>query len=90
MTELHAVFQGQVQGVGFRWSVLEWAEHFHLTGTVKNLSNGTVEVYAVGSKEDLDSFLSAIERDCGNAQIDSVTVDFGESADQFTGFKIVF
>ena len=54
---INATFSGLVQGVGFRQSVLQIAQHFELKGRVKNLENGTVELIAEGDREKVDSFL---------------------------------
>jgi acylphosphatase len=45
--------RGRVQGVGFRWFVLREAEALRLTGYARNLEDGRVEVYAVGSEQSL-------------------------------------
>jgi len=58
---INAIFSGLVQGVGFRQSVLQIAEHFELCGRVKNLQNGTVELTAAGKKENVDSFLKMVQ-----------------------------
>lgn len=71
--ELHAIVKGKVQGVGFRWTVVDHAERFGLTGTVQNLSNGSVEIIAQGSDENLKQFLAAIQESPGNASIIAVT-----------------
>lgn len=53
-------YEGRVQGVGFRWTVKEIARGFDLTGTVKNLPDGRVELLAQGDPEEVESFLEAI------------------------------
>lgn len=45
---------GRVQGVGFRWWTRRTAEELGLAGSVRNLSDGTVEVRAAGSADSLD------------------------------------
>ena len=50
-----------VQGVGFRQTVLQIAQHLELVGRVKNLPNGTVELSAEGDKEKVDSFLILVQ-----------------------------
>jgi acylphosphatase len=50
--------RGRVQGVGFRWFVLREANHLQLTGYVRNLPDGAVEVCAQGSRH----ALAALER----------------------------
>ena len=46
--------RGTVQGVGFRWFVARHAKAIGLTGWARNLDDGTVSVYAVGEKKQLD------------------------------------
>jgi acylphosphatase len=58
---INAVFSGLVQGVGFRQSVLQIAQHFELKGRVKNLENRTVELTAEGDREKVDSFLKMVQ-----------------------------
>lgn len=58
---INALFSGLVQGVGFRQSALQIAEHFELCGRVKNLQNGMVELNAEGKKENVDSFLKMLQ-----------------------------
>jgi acylphosphatase len=45
---------GHVQGVGFRWFVSRRAQEIGLAGWVRNQDDGRVQVYAVGSSEQLD------------------------------------
>jgi len=87
--ELHAVFKGHVQGVGFRWTLVDYAEKFHLSGTAQNLTDGTVEVYAHGSKESLEQFLEAVKQDAGAARIDNVKIRFQNPQDSFSDFRII-
>lgn len=57
MLELHVLFSGRVQGVGFRYTAQKHAEKLGLTGTVQNLSNGKVKLIAQGEKESLERLL---------------------------------
>ncbi len=56
-TRLHAVVEGHVQGVGFRYFVLTKAQHLNLTGWVRNTAEGNVEVMAEGERVDLDDLI---------------------------------
>ncbi|MCX7737958.1 MAG: acylphosphatase [Hydrogenothermaceae bacterium] len=58
---IHLIFYGKVQGVGFRKFVKKKAEEFCITGYVKNLRDGTVEVIAQGEEEILKRFLEEIK-----------------------------
>jgi acylphosphatase len=64
MPETHhgtAYFSGHVQGVGFRYSALQVAREFDVSGYVSNLPDGRVIVEAEGAKEEVDAFISAVE-----------------------------
>jgi acylphosphatase len=50
------VISGRVQGVGYRFFAERWAEQLGLAGYVKNLWDGTVEVYAIGAAAALEQF----------------------------------
>lgn len=73
---------GIVQGVFFRTSTQEKAQQLGLTGWVKNLSDGRVEVLACGSEKDLKELYSwlkqgppmAVVTDVENADVTSVEV----------------
>jgi acylphosphatase len=58
----HVRYTGRVQGVGFRYIVQRLAESSPVTGYVRNLPDGTVEVVAEGTAEAMDAFLTAIAR----------------------------
>jgi acylphosphatase len=51
---------GRVQGVGFRYFVQEKAAKLKLTGWVRNLGDGRVEVYAAGKPEKLSDLAAAL------------------------------
>ena len=54
-------YSGHVQGVGFRYSVKSVATGFEVTGTVRNLDDGRVELIAEGLKAELVEFQHAIQ-----------------------------
>lgn len=60
LRRIHAVFEGECQGVGFRWTSQEIANRLHLTGWVKNLSDGTVEMELQGSDEGISRFFGQL------------------------------
>src|SRR5207253_1963303 len=60
MTGRHVFFEGRVQGVGFRWTVKNLARGYDVTGWVKNLPDGRVEMQASGETGEVDAFIEAI------------------------------
>ena len=58
---LKVLFAGTVQGVGFRFTTRRLAADFPVTGYVKNLANGKVEVWAEGPADEIDRFVHSIE-----------------------------
>ena len=62
MKTIKALYEGRVQGVGFRWTVKQHARGFDVAGSVKNLPDGRVELIAQGDSEEVMGFLEAIRR----------------------------
>jgi acylphosphatase len=54
------IFEGRVQGVGFRYTVKDLARGFDVCGWVKNLPDGTVELQAMGEAAELEDFIKEI------------------------------
>lgn len=59
----HYYFDGRVQGVGFRYKAMYMARNLDLTGWVKNLYDGRVEMEVQGEEETIDCFLSQLQED---------------------------
>ena len=57
---MQVFYEGNVQGVGFRWSVRNIAKGFDVTGSVRNLPDGRVELQAAGEGDEVRAFLDAI------------------------------
>jgi len=60
MTSLRIFFEGNVQGVGFRWTVKRIATGFDVIGWVRNLPDGRVELVASGEEAEVRAFVAAI------------------------------
>jgi acylphosphatase len=60
MISLQVFYEGTVQGVGFRWAVRNIAKGFDVTGWVRNLVDGRVELQVNGEEDEVRAFLDAI------------------------------
>jgi acylphosphatase len=60
MTARHVFYEGRVQGVGFRYTVRQIATGYDITGFVRNLPDGRVELLAAGDSDEVTAFLQAI------------------------------
>lgn len=58
----HIIFYGRVQGVGFRYRAEYAAENYGVTGWVRNLYDGSVEMEAEGTERSIDDMIIAIEK----------------------------
>ena len=85
---LHAVIEGRVQGVGFRYFVEENARILNLTGWVRNRWNGTIETVAESDRETLEEFLLALRRGPRSSQVSDVSVEWLPAAGEFNHFTI--
>ena len=63
---------GYVQGVGFRWHVLRWAQRHGISGWVRNLADGRVELLAQGPRPGLDLFLEQVRRGPSGSRVSGV------------------
>jgi acylphosphatase len=85
---LRSFFSGWVQGVGFRYTVKALAHGFEVTGTVRNLSDGRVELVAEGERQELEAFLRAIEGSEVGHFIKQTERYWSEPNARFRGFEI--
>lgn len=60
MIAKRALFEGRVQGVGFRYTVKQIAMGFDIIGNVKNLPEGSVELNLMGEEDEVDEFIKEI------------------------------
>ena len=85
---MQVCYSGRVQGVGFRYTVKQVAAGFEVSGTIRNLSDGRVELVAEGDGAELKAFQQAI-RDEGLAHfIRDEEVEWSEPQGGGRGFEI--
>ena len=85
------IVSGLVQGVGFRWSTQLVAKDMHITGTVKNMANGNVEIIAQGDSLQLSHFISKVKA-CPTpaGRVDQIDVQDLPTSDTFHSFNVVY
>ncbi|ACN99424.1 acylphosphatase [Sulfurihydrogenibium azorense Az-Fu1] len=88
--QLHIIFAGRVQGVGFRKFVKKVANQMNVRGFVRNLPDGTVEVLAEADEETLKNFFQAIENGPPLASVNGIRYEFLEKEGGFDEFKIEY
>ncbi len=82
-------YSGHVQGVGFRYTTKSVATGFEVTGSVRNLPDGRVELIAEGTRAELEAFRAAI-RDAGlSGLIRDERVTWSDAQNELHGFEIV-
>jgi acylphosphatase len=84
---LHAVVQGRVQGVGFRYFAVERARDLRLVGFCRNLSNGDVEVVAEGEEGALEALMVALRQGPQMAHVEKVHAVQLPATGEFASFR---
>jgi len=87
---IRALVRGVVQGVGFRYFVLNAARAAGLVGFVKNLRDGSVEIIAEGPREELERFARDISEGPGRGLVRDVQLGWAESTGEFESFDVSF
>jgi len=80
-------FSGHVQGVGFRYTTRSIAARFAVTGWVRNLPDGRVQLLVEGQPAVLDRFVAAIQAEMAR-YITTVDVAVGPATGEFVGFEV--
>ena len=88
-TAKHIIFIGRVQGVGFRFTAHNIARRCGLTGFVRNLLDGTVEMVVQGAPDDIDDCIRGIKETYQGAATETKIEEIPLNA-QYTDFKITF
>jgi acylphosphatase len=87
--EMHAIIKGNVQGVGFRAMTRHFATGLGVTGTVRNLTSGAVEVYAHGSKERLQELMKKLKEEAFPGHIVEASIEFFPIEKPHEDFRII-
>lgn len=89
MKRYRVVFVGRVQGVGFRYALLDKAQEYHLKGTVKNLYDGNVEAHLEGDEKRIIQLINYFVYNPGFIRIDNYSI-FLEEPQNEDDFKIIY
>ena len=74
MKRYHMIVEGRVQGVGFRSFCMQQALTYNLTGSVRNMENGMVEIFAQGEENDLVQFIHKIREGNRWILVDDISI----------------
>ncbi len=83
------LFSGRVQGVGFRFAACQVAVDFAVTGTVRTLPDGRVELIAEGAPEVLNDFIEAV-RQAKARNLTDLSATESPASGTLGGFRIVY
>lgn len=85
---MHIYYSGRVQGVGFRYTARNVATGYEITGIVRNLPDGRVELLAEGIREELEAFQQGIRESGLGPLIAQEDLFWEEPNGEFRGFQI--
>lgn len=85
---MHILYSGKVQGVGFRYTTKNVALGYEVTGEVRNLPDGRVELVAEGGQEELEAFQQGIRESGLGHFISSEELSWEDAQGGFRGFEI--
>ncbi len=89
MKEILYTIQGNVQGVFFRKFAQKKAQELGITGYAKNNNDGSVEVLAQGTQENLQVFTGFMNTGTEDAEVESVSILKGPVGESYTSFDIL-
>jgi acylphosphatase len=90
MIQLHIIVSGKVQGVGFRYFSQMKAVQYGITGWAKNLADGSVEIVASGSKDQLDPFIEDLRVGNPFSKINHIEITESGITEDYHSFTIKY
>lgn len=81
---------GRVQGIGYRYFASNLANRIGIYGYVKNMFDGSVEVYAIGSKEQLENLRSGLIQGPSFSRVDNVLEEDVRIENSYYNFSVKF
>ena len=90
MDRLHAVVRGDVQGVGFRYFLVDTARPLGVNGWVRNRPDGSVEMVAEGDRPKLERLLQAARQGPRHAQVHDVDAEWEPASGGLDSFDLIY
>ena len=87
MKRWHIYFSGRVQGVGFRYTCREVAKRYEVSGWVKNLPNGSVEMIVEGASDQLRNYVADLSEST-HGNVADMQVTKSEPTGEFSAMEI--
>ncbi|ACD89192.1 MAG: acylphosphatase [Chlorobium limicola] len=87
---VHLIVSGRVQSVGFRMFIDRAARELQLSGWVKNLTGGNVEVNAQGAAPMIDELIKRAETGPSKSQVTGISIRELEPDSSLSGFSVIF
>jgi acylphosphatase len=88
LISVKVVVYGYVQGVFFRAFVSHWADELGLSGYVRNLPSGAVEVVAEGEKKQLEKLISQLKVGPPSAKVEKLVTNWSGYSGSYSGFSV--
>jgi acylphosphatase len=88
MVSKRVLYEGRVQGVGFRFSVKEIAQGYEVAGWVRNLIDGRVQLEVQGEQDEVEAFLQAVQQSHLSSLISRYTIQEAPRLEGVKGFQI--
>jgi acylphosphatase len=88
-TAKHVIFRGHVQGVGFRYTARQIAHQYNVTGFVRNVPDGTVEMLLQGPAQEIDNCVKEVQ-DSFEGYVRDTRIEDAPYNPRYTDFRVAF
>lgn len=88
LVHLRAIVQGRVQGVYYRAYAARAAKSLALTGFVRNMRNGDVELEAEGKRKDIEEMLTLLKKGPPDANVETINTTWSNYGGMYRGFDV--
>lgn len=88
-SEIHCIVKGKVQRVGYRDFVEQYTSEHHLSGWIKNNTDGSVETVIQGTPDELKVCIEALNEGPLLAKIETMSIDWRTPEKLFSDFSVI-